>query len=112
MFDGDMAVCDCGAESPLHYAGDLTRTIPVGGKFTDSQKEIYSIVLNAMEDAIDMLKPGVMFRDIHLFACEKLAYGLKCLGLMKGDHKGGRGIRSSCVIFPMWSWPYDGAGCT
>ncbi len=99
MFDGDMAVCDCGAESPLHYAGDLTRTIPVSGRFTDSQKEIYSIVLNAQEDAIDMVKPGVKFRDIHLHACEKLAYGLKCLGLMRGDHKEAVALGAHALFF-------------
>ena len=85
MFDGDLALCDCGAESPLHYAGDITRTFPVSGKFTEQQKEIYSIVLNAQADAIEMVKPGVSFREIHSLACERLAHGLKYLGLMKGD---------------------------
>ena len=85
MFDGDLALCDCGAESPLHYAGDITRTFPVSGTFSEQQKEIYSIVLNAQLDAIEMLKPGVEFRDVHMLACERLAHGLKYLGLMKGD---------------------------
>ncbi len=85
MFDGQLALCDCGAESPLHYAGDITRTFPVSGKFTEQQKEIYSIVLNSQLDAIEMVKPGAAFREIHLLACERLAHGLKYLGLMKGD---------------------------
>ena len=85
MFDGDLALCDCGAESPLHYAGDITRTFPVSGTFTEQQKEIYSVVLNAQLDAIAAIKPGIEFREIHLLACEKLAHGLKYLGLMKGD---------------------------
>ncbi|MBN2591957.1 MAG: aminopeptidase P family protein [Sedimentisphaerales bacterium] len=85
MQDGDMAVNDSGAESPLHYASDITRTMPVSGKFSQRQKEIYSIVLNAQEKAIEAVRPGVEFRDIHLLACRELASGLKDLGLMKGD---------------------------
>ena len=85
MQAGDMAVNDSGAESPLHYASDITRTVPIGGKFSQRQKEIYAIVLNAQEKAIEAVKPGVEFRDIHLLACMALASGLKGLGLMKGD---------------------------
>jgi len=85
MQAGDMAVNDSGAESPLHYASDITRTVPVSGKFSQRQKEIYAIVLNAQEKAIEAVKPGVEFRDIHLLACRALASGLKDLGLMKGD---------------------------
>jgi Xaa-Pro aminopeptidase len=85
MQAGDMAVNDSGAESLFHYASDITRTIPVSGKFSQKQKEIYSIVLNAQEKAIAEVKPSVEFRDIHLLACKVLASGLKDLGLMKGD---------------------------
>jgi Xaa-Pro aminopeptidase len=85
MQAGDMAVNDSGAESPLHYASDITRTIPVSGKFSQKQKEIYAVVLNAQEKAIEAVKPGVEFREIHLLACKVLASGLKDLGLMKGD---------------------------
>ena len=85
MQAGDMAVNDSGAESALHYASDITRTVPVGGKFSQRQKEIYAIVLNAQEKAIEAVRPGVEFRDIHLLACRALASGLKDLGLMKGD---------------------------
>jgi len=85
MQAGDMAVNDSGAESPLHYASDITRTVPVGGKFSQRQKEIYAIILNAHERAIAAVRPGVEFRDIHLLGCMALASGLKDLGLMKGD---------------------------
>lgn len=85
MQAGDMAVNDSGAESPLHYASDITRTIPVSGKFSQKQKEIYAIILNAQEKAIEAIKPGIEFRDIHLLGCRELACGLKDLGLMKGD---------------------------
>jgi Xaa-Pro aminopeptidase len=82
---GNMAVNDSGAESALHYASDITRTIPISGKFFQRQKEIYTIVLNAQEKAIEAVKPCVEFRDIHLLACKVIASGLKDLGLMKGD---------------------------
>jgi Xaa-Pro aminopeptidase len=87
MKEGDIAVNDSGAESTLHYASDITRTIPVSGKFTNRQKEIYAIVLNAQEKAIEAIKPGVEFRNVHLLAYKSLAYGLKELDLMKGDIK-------------------------
>ena len=85
MKEGDIAVNDSGAESLLHYASDITRTVPISGKFTDRQKEIYTIVLNAQEKAIEAVKPGVEFRNVHLLAYTTLASGLKELGLMKGD---------------------------
>ncbi len=85
MKEGDIAVNDSGAESALHYASDITRTIPIGGKFDSRQKDIYNIVLNVQTKAIEAIKPGVEFRDIHLLACRILAEGLKNLGLMKGD---------------------------
>jgi Xaa-Pro aminopeptidase len=83
--EGRMVLSDIGAENPMHYGGDLTRTFPVGKTFTTRQKEIYEIVLASMDHAISLLKPGVRYKDIHLQACEKLAEGLKQVGLMKGD---------------------------
>ena len=85
MKEGDIAVNDSGAESALHYASDITRTIPVSGKFSQRQKEIYTIVLDAQEKAIEAVKPGVEFRKVHGLACTILASGLKDLGLMKGN---------------------------
>jgi Xaa-Pro aminopeptidase len=85
MKAGDMAVNDSGADSPMHYISDITRTIPVGGKFTSRQRPFYELVFNVLQKAIDALKPGIEFRDIHTLACKTLAEGLKELGLMKGD---------------------------
>ncbi|MDT8302344.1 MAG: aminopeptidase P family protein [Sedimentisphaerales bacterium] len=85
MKAGDIAVNDSGVETSLGYASDITRTIPVNGKFTQRQKEIYTIVLDAQEQAIRAIKPSVEFRNIHRLACTVLASGLKDLGLMKGD---------------------------
>jgi Xaa-Pro aminopeptidase len=80
-----LMVTDCGAESELHYAGDITRTTPVGGKFTDRQRDIYEIVLKANTEAIKTAGPGKSNRDLHLLACKIIASSLKDLGLMKGN---------------------------
>jgi Xaa-Pro aminopeptidase len=82
---GGMVLCDCGAETSMHYAGDLTRTFPVDETFSSLQKEVYNIVLSAHEAAVQTLAPGKLFKDVHLLACETLVEGLKQLGLMKGD---------------------------
>ncbi|WPP50831.1 aminopeptidase P family protein [Catalinimonas niigatensis] len=87
MKEGDMVLVDAGAETPLHYAGDLTRTFPVSKHFSPLQKDMYNIVLSAYHKAVDALHPGVPFRDIHLLAAEELVSGLKGIGLMKGDAK-------------------------
>ncbi len=85
--EGRLMVVDAGAESPMHYASDFTRTTPVGGKFTQKQKEIYEIVLAANNKATELIKPGVTYLSVHLAAAEVIASGLKDLGLMKGDVK-------------------------
>ena len=82
---GDMLLLDCGAENSMHYAGDMSSTFPVDKTFTTRQKEIYQIALNAHEAAIDMLAPGVKFKDIHLKAGRTIAEGMKEMGFMKGD---------------------------
>ena len=82
-----MMVTDAGAESLLHYASDITRTVPVGGKFSQRQKEIYEIVLAANMKAIESVKPGITNKELHIMACETIASGLKDIGLMKGDVK-------------------------
>lgn len=83
--EGQMLLLDAGAENDLHYAGDLTRTFPVGKKFTTEQKEVYNTVLASLDHAINLLKPGVRFRDVHAGACEKLVEGLTAIGIMKGN---------------------------
>jgi len=82
---GKMMVTDAGAETNLHYASDITRTTPVGGKFNEKQKNIYEIVLKANTEAINAAKPGISNRDLHFLACRILATEMKNLGLMKGD---------------------------
>jgi len=85
IHEGDMVLCDTGAEIASGYAGDMTRTFPVAAQFTETQRELYQTVLNAHEAAIAALKPGVKYKDIHLLACTELAKGLTGAGLMKGN---------------------------
>lgn len=85
LTEGRMMVTDAGAESLLHYASDITRTTPVGGKFDSRQRDIYEVVLRANNLAIGEAKPGKSFRQIHIDACKAIAQGMKELGLMKGD---------------------------
>lgn len=82
---GRMMVTDAGAETTMHYSSDITRTVPVGGKFNQRQKDIYEIVLAANQEAIKATAPGVTNRELHLLAAKVIATGLKNLGLMKGD---------------------------
>lgn len=82
---GDLLLVDSGAETDTHYASDNTRTIPVGGKFSQKQREIYEIVLEGINKGNELIRPGVTYQSIHLEVCKVLATGLKKLGLMKGD---------------------------
>ncbi|MDX1438868.1 MAG: aminopeptidase P family protein [Rubricoccaceae bacterium] len=83
---GDLMLTDGGAQvAGSRYSGDITRVSPVGGRFSDQQRTLYQIVLDAQMKAIDACKPDVAFRDIHLLACRSIAEGLKAVGLMKGD---------------------------
>jgi Xaa-Pro aminopeptidase len=100
MRRGDLLVYDCGAESLLHYASDITRTIPVGGAFSQQQKDIYAIVENAQQEAMAAVRPQAEFRHIHLLACRHLAQGLKSLGLMQGDMDEAVQTGAHALFFP------------
>lgn len=83
--NGDLMLVDCGAESSLHYASDNTRTSPVGGKFSTRQREIYQIVVDAVDTVSAGIRPGVPYKELHLEAARVITSGLKALGLMRGD---------------------------
>lgn len=83
--DGDMFLLDAGAETAMGYCADLSSTVPVSGKFTLCQREIYNIALESHNRAIEMLKPGVPFRDVYFESARMIVNGMKELGLMKGN---------------------------
>ncbi len=100
MKAGDLLVNDSGAESRLHYASDITRTIPVGGKFSDTQKEIYQIVLKAETNAINSVKPGITNKELHLAAANDIASGLIEIGLMFGNPEEAVNAGAHTLFFP------------
>ena len=82
--DGRLALCDAGCELN-DYCSDNTRTMPVNGKFTQRQLEIYSIVEACHDYVLEVAKPGVKYADVHFAVCRLMTDRLKELGLMKGD---------------------------
>ena len=82
---GRLALCDAGAETVNNYCSDHTRTMPVSGKFTQRQLEIYSIVEACHDYVLEVAKPGVKYMDVHFAVCRLMTERLKELGLMKGD---------------------------
>ena len=83
--DGDLFLLDAGAETAMGYAGDLSSTVPVNGRFTSKQKDIYSLCLDSHNTAISMLKPGIPFKEVYFESSRVIVRGLKDLGLMKGN---------------------------
>ena len=82
--DGRLVLCDAGCELE-DYCSDNTRTMPVNGKFTQRQLEIYSIVEACHDYVLEVAKPGVKYMDVHFAVCRLMTERLKELGLMKGD---------------------------
>lgn len=82
---GRLALCDAGAETINNYCSDHTRTMPVSGKFSQRQLEIYSIVEACHDYTLKVAKPGVKYMDVHFAVCKLMTDRLKELGLMKGD---------------------------
>lgn len=85
LTEGRLLVIDAGAETNTNYTSDFTRTLPSSGKFTQQQKEIYSIVSAANNLAVDMARPGITYSSVHQAASRVMAQGLADLGLLKGD---------------------------
>ncbi len=83
--EGRLLLCDAGGETVGNYCSDHTRTYPVSGKFTAKQREIYEIVLAAHDRVAAIVKPGMMYTDVHNAACLELAEGLIGAGLMHGS---------------------------
>lgn len=82
---GQLLLVDAGASVASHYTADITRTFPVGGQFSDKQRDVYDIVLRAEVESIQNCKPGVTYKEVHHSAMKILTEGLTDLGLMKGD---------------------------
>ncbi len=82
---GRLLLCDAGAETNENYCSDNTRTTPISGRFTQRQREIYSIVEECHDYALTLAAPDVKWWDVHFGVCRLMTDRLKELGLMKGD---------------------------
>ncbi|MEG5061457.1 aminopeptidase P family protein [Microcoleus sp. A2-C5] len=82
---GDLLLADVGAETSMGWAADVTRTWPVSGKFSPTQRAIYDVVLAAHDACIEKISPGVEYQDIHLLAARIMAEGLVDLGILRGN---------------------------
>ncbi len=84
--DGDLVLFDLGADLD-HYSADITRTIPANGKFTERQKAVYEVVLEANKKTIEWLKPGVTLAEFNQYGKNILIEGAKKLGLIEKDEE-------------------------
>jgi Xaa-Pro aminopeptidase len=98
--EGDIVLGDFGAESLMRYSADITRTFPVGKTFTPRQRDLYEICLEAQLKAINAVRPGQLFRDVHLLSARIIADGLRSLGLMKGDPDEAVTAGAHALFFP------------
>ncbi|MEH2257024.1 aminopeptidase P family protein [Nostoc sp.] len=97
---GDLLLADVGAETEMGWAGDVTRTWPVSGKFSSTQRDIYNVVLAAHDACIAKIQPGVEYGDIHLLAATVIAEGLVELGILQGNPQDLVEIDAHALFFP------------
>jgi Xaa-Pro aminopeptidase len=87
LHDGDLLLVDAGCEYG-YYASDITRTYPVGGRFSPEQRAVYEVVLEAQRAAIERVRPGNHWNEPHDAAVRAITQGLKRIGLLKGPLAG------------------------
>ncbi|OCQ89494.1 Xaa-Pro aminopeptidase [Nostoc sp. MBR 210] len=97
---GDLLLADVGAETEMGWAADITRTWPVSGKFSATQRDIYNVVLAAHDACIAKIRPGVEYRDIHLLAATVIAEGLVDLGILQGNPQDLVELDAHALFFP------------
>ena len=98
--EGQMFLLDSGCENAMHYAGDLTTTMPVGKFFTEQQRVVCNILRKAHLAAIDAIKPGVEFRNVHNIVLTEITKGMVELGLMKGNPEEAALSGAACMFLP------------
>ena len=80
--NGDLVLVDAGVEMDSLYTADITRTLPVNGKYSDAQREVYLAVLEAADAAFEVAKPGVKFREVHAAAMKVIANKVAAWGIL------------------------------
>lgn len=84
MRDGDLVLIDAGCEY-LGYAGDITRTFPVNGRFSPEQRAVYDVVLAMLEKSLELYRPGASIKSVTEQAVLVMVSGLVELGILKGE---------------------------
>jgi len=97
---GDLLLADVGAETSNGWASDVTRTLPVSGQFSSTQRDIYNVVLAAHDACIAKICPNVEYRDIHLLAAKVIAEGLVDLGILRGKPEDLVEMDAHALFFP------------
>ncbi len=97
---GDLLLVDVGAETEMGWAADVTRTYPVNGTFSSTQRDIYNVILAAHDACIAKVDPGVEYQDLHLLACTVIASGLVDLGILQGNAEDLVEIDAHALFFP------------
>lgn len=100
LAEGDLLLCDVGGETPEGWASDITRSWPVSGKFSSTQKSIYEVVLAAQIACIDRVRPGTRYRDIQETAKRHIVSGLVELGIFRGSVDGLLDRGAAALFFP------------
>lgn len=95
-----LLLADVGAETAMGWAADVTRTWPVSGKFSPTQRDMYNVVLAAHDACIAKIRPGVEYRDIHLLAASIIAEGLVDLGILQGNAEDLVEMDAHALFFP------------
>jgi Xaa-Pro aminopeptidase len=98
--EGELLLADVGAESPGGWAGDVTRTWPVSGRYSPTQRALYDVVLRAQKATVAAVRPGARYRDLHQLAHREMAAGLVELGILKGDVDALVADGVSALLFP------------
>ena len=98
--EGQMFLLDSGCENAMHYAGDLTTTMPVGKQLTEQQRTVCNILRRAHLAATNAIKPGVEYRNVHNIVLTEIAKGMVDLGLMKGNPEEAALAGAACMFLP------------
>lgn len=97
---GDLLLADVGAETLEGWAADITRTWPVSGRFSPTQRAVYEVVLAAQLAAVERVRAGVSYRDVHLSSLRVVTQGLADLGILRGSEEQLLRAGAASVFFP------------
>lgn len=98
---GQLLLLDMGVENRSLYTADVTRTLPVAGRFSADQRHLYDLVLAAQEAGMAAVQPGAPYRDFHLAAMTVLAHGLEDMGILPGSAE--EALEKDSGVYRRWT---------